>query len=264
MNKILISIAIFLSFSINAQTFTNEVLEGEINLETNSLSVLLKEIQFSGNLIPIKYKYKNYYLIKGDNQHLLISFDNLKSKREPKIKELIILNGNYDKLVKYLKTNKLKDDSIFFKYNYMFDASKNKELNTIWKNKEYLEIQNKLKEKYNIISDLKSFEGKYYLKILKSEGLDYSKLEYKAELYLSEVGLTFKSEIPSIMLLKGTHFIKEGFLPSKKGSFILTKGNSRRNLISLSINSTKEAGAFTFTEYGKTNTTTFIIEKFVN
>jgi hypothetical protein len=263
MNKILITIALFLSFSINAQTFTNENLDGEINLESKTLSVKLKEIQFSGNLISVKYKYKNYYLIKGENQQLLISFDNLKSKKETKISEIIIITENYDKLVKYIKKNQLKDSNVFFKYNYMFDASKNKELNTSWKNKEYLEIQNKLKEKYDSISDLKNFEGKYYVKILKSEGLDYSKLEYKAELYISDKGFTFKSEIPGIMLLKGTHYIKEEFSPSKKGSFILTKGSSRRTFISLNINSTRESGAFTFSEYGRTNTTTFIVEKFV-
>ena len=263
MKKTLIIIIIFLSFSINAQTFTNELLEGEINLETNSLSITLKEIKFSGNLNPIKYKYKKYYLVKGENQQLLISFENLKSKRETKISEVIILTGNHEKLVKYIEKNNLKGNNIFFKYNYMYDASKNKELNTIWKNKEYLDIQNNLKDKYNTVSDLKTFEGKYYVKILKSEGLDYSKLEYKAELYLSEAGFTFKSEIPSIMLLKGTHLIKKEFLPTKKGSFILTKGDSKRNFISLNISSMKESGAFTFTEYGKTNTTTFIIEKFV-
>jgi hypothetical protein len=264
MNKVLITISLFLSFSINAQIFINENLEGEINLESNTISVKLKEIKFTGNITAIKYKYKNYYLVKGESQQLLISFENLKSKRETKISEIIILDENYDKLVEYINKNQLIDSNIFFKYNYMFDASKNKELNTIWKNKENLEIQNNLKEKYYSVSDLKNFEGKYNVKILRSDGLDYSKLEYKAELYISEEGFTFKSEIPDIMLLSGTHYIKQEFLPAKKGSFILTKGDSRSTFISLNISSIKESGAFTFSQYGKTNTTTFIIEKFVN
>lgn len=264
MNKTLTIISLLLSLSISAQIFTNQNLEGEINLDLNSISVKLKEIDFKGNLIEVTFKYKNYYLVKGENKQLLISFDNLKSKKETKIKEILIINENYEKLVKYIKKNKVKDNSIIFKYNYMYDASKNKDLDTSWKNQKYLEIQNNLKNKYNTVSDLKTFEGKYYVKIMRSEGLDYSKLEYKGELYLSDVGFTFKSEIPSIMLLKGNHYIKKEFLPTKKGSFILTKGNSKRNYISLNISSLKESGAFTFTEYGKTNTTTFIIEKFVN
>jgi hypothetical protein len=146
----------------------------------------------------------------------------------------------------------------------MFDASKNKDLNSIWINKEHLENQNKLKEKYNTASNLKNFEGKYYVKILRSDGLNYSELEYKAELYITEVGFTFKSEIPGIMLLRGNHYIAEEFLPTKEGSFILTKGKSIRNIVSLNINSEKKSGAFSFNEYGKTNTTTFIIEKFVD
>jgi hypothetical protein len=264
MNKINIILMILLSLSVNAQTFTNQELNGNINLESNTLTVNLRGVLFSGNLASIKYKYKNYYIIKGENQQLLISFENLKSKRETKISEILILDGDYKKIFEDIEKNNLKESIISFKYNYMFDASKNKELNSIWKNKEYLDNQNKLKEEYNIASKLNDFIGKYYVKILRSDGLNYSELEYKAELYITEVGFTFKSEIPSIMLLRGTHYIKKEFLPTHEGSFILTKEGSSSNLISLNINSEKKAGAFSFIEYGKTSTTTFVIEKFVN
>jgi len=213
---------LFLSLSIKAQTFTNQELNGNINLESNTLTVELNQILFSGELVSIKYKYKNYYIIKDENHQLLISFENLKSKRETKISEILILDGNYDKLIKDIEKNKLKGSSISFKYNYMFDASKNKDLNSMWLNKEYLDNQNKLKEEYNTASNLNNFEGKYYVKILKSDGLNYSELEYKAELYITEVGFTFKCEIPSIMLLRGNHYIKKEFLPTKEGSFCIT------------------------------------------
>jgi len=264
MKQITIILILFFSLSIKAQTFTNQELNGNIDLKSNTLTVKVKETLFSGNLASIKYKYKNYYIIKGENNHLLISFDNLKSKRETKISEIFILVGEYDKLVKNIEKNKLDDSSITFKYNYMFDASKNKDLNSTWINKEHLDNQNKLKEEYNNVTKLTDYIGKYYVKILRSDGLDYSKLEYKAELYISDVGFTFKSEIPSIMLLRGTHYMKKEFLPTKEGSFILTKGGSRSKLVSLNINSEKKAGAFSFNEYGKTSTTTFVIEKFVN
>jgi hypothetical protein len=264
MKQITIILFLFFSLSIKAQTFTNQELNGNIDLESNTLTVNLKETLFSGILASIKYKYKNYYIIKGENNHLLISFENLKSKRETKISEIFILDGEYDQLVKEIEKNRLKDSSISFKYNYMFDASKNKDLNSTWINIEHLDNQNKLKEEYNNVTKLSDFIGKYYVKILRSDGLDYSELEYKAELYITGIGFTFKSEIPSIMLLRGTHYMKEEFLPTKEGSFILTKGGSTSKLVSLSVNSEKKGGAFSFNEYGKTSTTTFIIEKFVN
>ena len=66
------------------------------------------------------------------------------------------------------------------------------------------------------------------------------------------------------MLLRGAHYIKEEFMPTKEGSFILSKGGLSSKLVSLNVNSEKKAGAFSLIEYGKTSTTTFIIENFVN
>jgi hypothetical protein len=265
MKKVLLVLLVTMlafTFSTNAQTFINQELEGNIDLQENTLSLKVKEISFSGTLVPIKYDYSRYYVIEGDKYQLLISFQNIKSKKETKISKMVILEGDYNKLIKDINKRKLSDENIFFEYVDYLNASKNKDIDTSWENKEYLEEKIKLKEEYYNVSGLSDYEGTYDVVIMRHSGLDYSKVNEKGKMYLTDGGFSFICEIPSIMELRGTHFIDKIFLPTRKGSFLV--GRHSRKLISISINEEKTAGSFSYMEYGKAQTTSFIIKNFIN
>lgn len=250
---------------ILAQNMINKSLDGYYNAKSNTLKITFDNYSFNGQIEPIEYKYREYFIVEGNNEILLIKFSGLNSKFYCNIDKIKVLKGDNEKLIKAITKNKVKENQVVFEFDIV--TSKDETLlSEKWYNETYLkEKEDKIKEIEKIKTDyfnkgnIEKLSGKYKVKILKSGRLDYSDLEYIGEIHLSEAGFTFESTIPSIDLIRGSHFIKEYTIPAKEGqfSFVINKGFGKD--LTLSLNQKTLSGAFTISSGNIHNTTTFTI-----
>ncbi len=224
---------VLLTFSINifAQSFINEELDGYYDDINKTLKIKFNDYSFDGKVENIKYNYSDCLFVKGAENHLLICFTSPNSKMSTGLYKLTVVNGDYEKVKKAILKNRLKPQAIVYEYD-LTKGLTDKKLNTNWDNVEYLKkkeekklakenAKKELTNKYFTLSNIEKYEGTYKVTIGKTGSSSFIGLNQKGKLYITKEGITFKSEIPSIDLLRGNHFVQDTPYQVKKVVFIV-------------------------------------------
>ena len=99
--------------------------------------------------------------------------------------------------------------------------------------------------------------GVYKIDILKHRNLDYSRTQLRSRVYVTEVGITVESEIPSLALLSGSYDKKNTNI--EKGRFVCNTSKGYGDIFSLTLNMEYKVGGLSVIDGTTVNTTTFKI-----
>ncbi len=87
--------------------------------------------------------------------------------------------------------------------------------------------------------------------------LDYSRTKLRIRVYVTEVGITVESEIPSLALLRGSYDKKNTNI--EKGRFVCNISKGYGDIFSLTLNMEYKVGGLSVIDGTTVNTTTYKI-----
>ena len=258
---IAIFIAPLLSFS---QVFIFDNTNLEWDFKQMSLSGDFNGLIFEGNLnkqaINTKGYSKDYYVIENDNGAFAMTYLLTPSTTREKsyISKVYISNSTLKDLTKAIKKDNFSKISMKFSGERV--AILNKEI-FMKKQLEREEKELKLKAaNEQLQKNIKEYGGVYKVKIYKSSGITFD--NQFGKLYITEQGMTLKTEIPTMERISGsfsipiTNKIEERMFAGNLGKGTLIYDN-----FTLSINEDSTAAGLTLAtnNYRTMDTTTLII-----
>lgn len=248
---------LFSSLTYGQKYYDEKNFEYFIDYTNNTLKLKFQSYDIEGAFIKIQGKdFNDYLVVKGDDKiHWVI-----KPLSQFSITGLDIVEGDYADFIKeFEKDRKYKKTKILFSNlpsnNQMpeFNFISEYRMNSILLN-EAEKIKEKEQEQ-NFKNNLDKLDliGTYKIKIIKSSDLDYSRLDYYGKLYLTEIGISIETDIPSISLIRSTFEIP--YCNPEKNQFSAKINVGYGDYLTLSLNKQNSSGAFTIRN-GKSNSTT--------
>ena len=169
------------------------------------------------------------------------------------IKGIDILKGDYQTILKeFKKKRKYKKSQLVFSNLPSNEVMAGYSLIT---EKEVKDKEAELKFDSEIASS--PLLGVYKIEILKHRNLDYKNTNTYGKLYVTEVGITVESEIPSLALLRGSYDKKNTNI--EKGRFVCNISKGYGDLFSLTMNIEYKVGGISVINGTTVNTTTYKI-----
>ena len=263
MKNLIIAILIipFLSFS---QVFIFDNTNLEWDLKQMSVSGDFDGLIFDGNLnkqsINIKGSIRDYYVIENNNGAFAMTYLLPPSTIREKsyISKVYVSNSTLKDLTKAIRKNKFSKVSMKFSGDRV--AIFNKEI-LLKKQMEREEKELKIKAaNEQLQKNINEYGGVYKVKIYKSSGITFD--NQFGKLYITEQGMTLKTEIPTMERISGsfsipiTNKIEEGMFAGNLGKGTLIYDNF---ILSINEDSTVAGLTLATNNYRTMDTTTLII-----
>tara|TARA_R110002153_G_scaffold52634_1_gene147445 strand:+ start:146 stop:949 length:804 start_codon:yes stop_codon:yes gene_type:complete len=263
MKKLLFLLVLLISYSTYSQKYYDETdYNNFVDYNKKIIDINYKEYNIKGVFEKLRGKnYNNYLVVKGDNNiHFVIELYTNQT-----FYGIDVLEGEYENVLKgFLKGRKYsKKISLLFSNlpseKKMGDIKLISEFirdNRIKKEKEK-ENENKKKEEFLEKFSESSIEGVYNIQILKSNNLDYSKINTLGKLYITKEGITIKTDIPTLDLVRSNYIFERSNID--ENSFIGNISKGYGEILSLNINFSSEfkMGGFSIINGKNVRTTTF-------
>tara|TARA_R110002074_G_scaffold297450_1_gene468950 strand:+ start:939 stop:1742 length:804 start_codon:yes stop_codon:yes gene_type:complete len=263
MKKLLFLLVLLISYTSYSQKYYDETdYNNFVDYNKKIIDINYKEYNIKGVFEKLRGKnYNNYLVVKGDNNiHFVIELYTNQT-----FYGIDVLEGEYENVLKgFLKGRKYsKKISLLFSNlpseKKMGDIKLISEFirdNRIKKEKEK-ENENKKKEEFLEKFSESSIEGVYNIQILKSNNLDYSKINTLGKLYITKEGITIKTDIPTLDLVRSNYIFERSNID--ENSFIGNISKGYGEILSLNINFSSEfkVGGFSIINGKNVRTTTF-------
>jgi len=248
---------LFSFFSYGQKYYDEKNFEYFIDYTTKTLKLNFQSYNIEGAFIKVQGKdFNEYLIVKGNDKiHWVI-----KPISQSLITGLEIVEGDYNDFIKeFEKDRKYKKTEILFSNlpsnNQMpeFNFISEYRMNSILLNEAEKIKEEEQRQNFKNNLDKLGFIDTYKIKIIKSSDLDYSRLDYYGKLYLTEIGITIETDIPSISLIRSTFDIP--YCSPEKNQFSAKINVGYGDYLTLSLNKQNSTGAFTIRN-GKSNSTT--------
>lgn len=240
MKHLLIIFFTISSFFSYSQVIIGQTINGELNTKNNYLTIELEGEVVKGFLTEQIVKDYKFYTIQNDEKILIIRFNNVLSSKKNSVKDIYYLNEDFKSVKKILKKQSfenIKDlNSIFVSSNFGGE----------WVDEKIIS--------YNNLTELSEYIGTYKVKILKSGSYSMKSDQY-GKLTITDVGITFESEIPTIDLIRTTHNKTSEFNKPSKGKFWCSVSSGYYDDLMVVIG--ESSGSFTTLRGKNTSTTIF-------
>ena len=255
MKNILFTLALLVSFSSFAQVvYDRNNQDYFINYDTNQLSLNYDGTIVSGSFEKLKGSdYYTYIVANGGEYHLV-----MKRFTNDDFYGIDVLKGAYKDVLKGFKKGRKYGKKVEVIYSSLPSSERGDDFDLI--SEERLE---KIKKKEWFVQSVKEngYIGTYNIKILKHRNLNYSDLglDYFGKIYVTEAGISIKTDIPTVDVLRGSYDVDMSG-DASEGRFVcnITKGYG--DYFSISINKGSGVGAFTTVSRSNSTTTLFTIE----
>jgi len=265
-------LALFID-NIYSQRFINNKINSTIDLSNMTMKVTIDSFHFDGGIEEVSSSalYGTYHIIQGISNQLIIQFaiDFSSNPRNNYLKKCYVVDGSINEVKKkFIKngTDKLRiifnadDNQLKYIIQRYFGEwiSEAKLLEEELKKKEKVRKDSIAAAKYDSITQLDKYLGVYDVKIMRSDGISYDTYDEIGKVYITEVGITFKSQIPSIDLVRGSHFRLSKYSKADDGDFHckINKGYGEEMIFSIrpdfsagSMGIIKRSGSFTNTTF---------------
>jgi hypothetical protein len=225
-----------------------------IDFTNQKVKLTYNEYSIEGNYTKVDGNY-GYMIVDGGESVWIISHQSNYG-----IRGMDILKGDYKTILKEFKKKRNYKKSILLFSNLpseeVMDGYKLITQTQIELNEKLKKLEDKKKElSMKFDSEISNSEllGVYKIKILKHRNLDYKNTETYGKLYVTEVGITVETEIPSLGLLRGSY--DKGNTNVEKGRFVCNISKGYGDLFSISLNKENKVGGLTTID-GTTSTTT--------
>lgn len=291
MKKILTSLLVLFFLQSFSQKFfsTNEKFGEFIDFTNKSIKIKVNNDLFEG---PYEYIYINsarHFIIGNANKILVFYIGaSLPSSytNDVFIEEIYVLNQNSIKSIYEIvdKKKTLFDKKINIEYDGKKDPNQfftsKEHYKPYWGSKfiseKKLEIEKKKLEdevkkntdkiaktlNYDKISNLNEYVGTYEISLYTFEGVELMSDKKFAKLYITEAGITLKTELDiSENTLRGSHNKDSFFTPSKEGEFYCKASHSFWEDFICLINLKTNSGSISTTKGKTIKTSTFKILK---
>jgi hypothetical protein len=205
--------------------------------------------------------YNNYLVVKGDNNiHFVI---------ELYVNEIFygidVLEGEYEMVLKGFLKGRKYNKKVKLLFSNLPSEKKMDDIKLIsevirdYRIKKVKEEENKIKKKDEFLEKFNksNIEGVYNIQILKSGNLDYSKINSLGKLYITKEGITVKTDIPTLDLIRSNYIFEKCDID--KNSFIgkISKGFGEILLLNINFNNEFKVGGFSITNGKNIETTSF-------
>ena len=266
-----VALLLLISQSLFSQIkYLEKDLDSYLNFTNNTAKLSYEGYSIEGTFTVEKINYYNWLIIREEAKVWVLQYYG-----EESMKGLDILRGDYKTVLKGLKKGNFKYNKCEVLYsdyplrdNFYFVGEERKaqledELQRTAERQKQIALIKQERERKAAKFDSEiansKFLGVYKIKISKHRNLDYSDSDVFGTIYISENGLTIKTELPSRDLLRGG-YVKENS-DVQEGEFFcrVNRGSSYIDSFVCIIGQSKTAGAFTTTSGRNTTTTTFRI-----
>lgn len=222
-----------------------------IDYNSNQLNLMFNDINIMGSFEIMKgTDYYDYLVVNGNEYHLV-----MKKFTNTEFYGIDVLKGEFKDVVKGFKKGRKYSSKVEIIYSSLPSTSPKKEFDLITEKE--METMMKEKELSKIVVE-SGYVGTYKIQILRHDGLDYSKVPTMGKIYITEVGITIETEIPTLTLTRSGYDVNYNSNPSKgEFSCYITKGYG--DILSLRLNKENGVGGFTILDGSRTETTTFKI-----
>lgn len=260
-----ITILVFLILvnSYAQKYFDENNFDNYIDYTENKLKISYNDHKVEGSFTKVKGKdYYNYLIVKGSNETHWV----LKTLYEGSFYGFDILKGDYEQVIKeFNKGRNYKKVEVVFS-NLPSDNLMN-DFKFISQKLMEMKLERMQRDEKNKLLSMKfdddilksNLLGSYKIKILKNRNIDYSSLETLGEIIITEVGVTIKTDIPSLDLIRGS-FDKSNSDISER-NLVCTINKGYGDYFSLVINEGKSAGGLTIVIGNYSSTATFLINE---
>jgi hypothetical protein len=260
--KKLILVFVLLVFNFaNSQIYYQDTFENYVNYDNSTIKLSYESYNIEGSFVQVRGKdYKSYLVVDGNEGiHFVMKKDGLG------FYGLDVLKGDYAEVLKGLKKGRKygkkveivfsnlpsssRMEGIKLSSDYVIKANMERE-----KLKQEKEIKAKKFDKELVESDyLKTFK----IKIYRHATIDYSVVDTFGTLMFTEQGITVRTEIPSLGLLRGSW--EKSASDVKDRSFVCNVTNGYGDILSVSLNAEQTAGGLTVMYGRRSETTTFLV-----
>lgn len=268
MKKVLLLVSLFLGFCSYSQKYYDENnLNSFLDYDNKTIDIKFEEYNIKGGFEKLSDKdYTDYLVLRGENNiHFII-----KLYLKNIFSGIDVVEGEYDLVVKGLLKGRKYSKKVKLLFSNLPNLGKMEGLNLIskWerddkiKTEKEKEIKKQKKEEFLGKFSESGLEGVYDIQILKSGNLDYSVVDTFGKLYLTEEGITIKTDIPSLDLVRSNYIFER--CDVDRNSFIgnISKGYGDTLSLNLSFRNEIKVGGFSIIRGGSVRTTTFkIIDK---
>ena len=263
MKKILLLLTLTIGFvSYSQKYYDGNDYEGFVDYDNNTIDLDYKNFNIKGVFEKLRGKdYDNYLVVKGENNihfviHLYISSS---------FYGLDVLEGDYDLVLKGFEKGRKYSKKVKLLFSNLPSNKKMEDLELISqtirdmriKKQKEEELERKKKEEFLVKLSSRNLEGVYNIQILKSNNLDYSKVDTFGKLYITDLGVTIQTDIPSIDLIRSNYIYERCDI--EKNSFIgnISKGYGEVLSLNINFNSEYKVGGFSIINGRNIRTTTF-------
>ena len=222
-----------------------------INYDTNQINLNYKGTVINGSFEELRASGYKYVVANGGEYHLV-----MKKSTSNNFYGIDVLKGSYKDVLKGFNKGRKYSKKIEIIYSSLPSVSTKEDFDLIT-DKQLKKLQ--LEQEFAKAIKESGYEGIYNIKILKHRNLDYKGLDYFGKIYITDVGITIKTDIPTVDELRGSYNIEMSDEVSK-GSFTceITKGYG--DFFSININKESGVGAFTTMRGSSSITTIFTIQ----
>jgi len=263
MKKLLLLFTLLISFfNYSQKYYDGNDYEGFVDYDNNTIDLNYESFNIKGVFEKLRGKdYDNYLVVKGENNihfviHLYISFQFF---------GFDVLEGDYDLVLKGFKKGRKYSKKVKLLFSNLPSNKKMEDLELISqtirdmriKKRKEEELEKKKKQEFLEKFSSSNLEGVYNIQILKSGNFDYSKLNTFGKLYITEVGITIQTDIPSIDLVRSNYIYERCDID--KNSFVgnISKGYGETLTLNINFNSEYKVGGFSIINRRNITTTTF-------
>ena len=249
MRYIILTLTLLFSLSLHSQEFVIENTDIIWDINTMTIKGDVDGLSFDGKLTVQKIGYRDYHTLENESGSFALSFLTPPSKYSDKslVSSIYISENSLKDLVKGIK--KKNFSKLSMKYEKETPYVINKEV-----------FDKKQKSEQQLQANIQKYGGVYKVKIVRSSGISFD--NQFGTLYITEAGITLKTEIYSMERVSGayampiTNEIKEGMFSGNLG-----KGTILYDNFTLSINDEGTAAGLTLAtdSYKQMDTTSMIL-----
>ena len=261
MKKIILVFVILAFNSASSQTYYQDNFENYVNYDDNIIKLSYNSYNIEGSFLQERGKdYGSYLIVDGnDGIHFVMKKDALG------FYGLDVLKGDYTDVLKGFKKGRKYGKKVEILFSNLPSTTRMEgiKLTSDYVIKKKIESE-KIKQEQKIKADKfdkelaeSDYLKTYKIKIYKHGTIDYSKVDTFGTLMITEQGITVRTEIPSLGLLRSSWDKTASDI--KDRNFVCNVTNGYGDFLSLNINTEQTAGGLTVMSGKRSETTTFLV-----
>lgn len=263
MKKLILLLTLLIGFSSYSQKYYDENnLNSFLDYNEKTIDIKFEGYNIKGVFEKLSGKdYNDYLVVRGENNiHFVIQLY---------LKDIFsgfdVVEGEYDLVVKGFKKGRKYSKKVKLLFSNLPNVGRMDGFNLLskWerdnkiKTEKENEIKKQKKEEFLEKFSESGIEGVYNIKILKSNNLDYSSVDTFGKLYITEVGISIQTDIPSIDLVRSNYIYERCDIDKNSFSGNISKGYGEILSLNINFNSEYKVGGFSIINGRNVRTTTF-------